>query len=96
MRPEKNTRNWIGLKTIPLEDVKIGVLYIGSASDTSGYTYAHELGIQGMVSNLGLKEDLQFFPFPVSNLRNCSEFHNLVKFILFIEFAVRVTDLRCK
>lgn len=49
--------NPAGLKTIPLEDVKIGVLYIGSASDTSGYTYAHELGIQGMVSNLGLKED---------------------------------------
>ena len=49
--------NPAGLKTIPLEDVKIGVLYIGSASDRSGYTYAHELGIQGMVSNLGLKED---------------------------------------
>lgn len=49
--------NPAGLKTIPLEDVKIGVLYIGSASDTSGYTYAHELGIQGMISNLGLKED---------------------------------------
>lgn len=49
--------NPAGLKTIPLENVKIGVLYIGSASDTSGYTYAHELGIQGMVANLGLKED---------------------------------------
>lgn len=49
--------NPAGLKTIALEDLKIGVLYIGSASDTSGYTYAHELGIQGMISNLGLKDD---------------------------------------
>ncbi len=49
--------NPAGMKAIALEDLKIGVLYIGSASDTSGYTYAHELGIQGMVSNLGLKEN---------------------------------------
>lgn len=49
--------NPAGLKTIALEDLKIGVLYIGSASDTSGYTYAHELGIQGMIANLGLKDD---------------------------------------
>ena len=43
-----------GTKVIPLKDIKIGVLYIGSASETSGYTYTHELGIQGMVNNLGL------------------------------------------
>lgn len=49
--------NPAGLKTIPIEDVKVGVLYIGSAEDTSGYTYAHELGIQGMVSNLGMSDD---------------------------------------
>lgn len=49
--------NPAGLKTIKLEDLKIGVLYIGSASDTSGYTYAHELGIQSMISNLGLNAD---------------------------------------
>ena len=49
--------NPAGLKTIPIEDVKVGVLYIGSAADTSGYTYAHELGIQGMVSNLGMSDD---------------------------------------
>ena len=41
-------------KGMPLKDIKIGVLYIGSASETSGYTYTHELGIQGMVNNLGL------------------------------------------
>ena len=49
--------NPAGLKTIPIEDVKVGILYIGSAADTSGYTYAHELGIQGMVSNLGMSDD---------------------------------------
>ena len=48
--------NPAGLKTIPIEDVKVGVLYIGSAADTSGYTYAHELGIQGMASNLGMSD----------------------------------------
>lgn len=52
--PETNPA---GMPTIALEDLKIGVLYIGSSEDTSGYTYAHELGIQGMVSNLGLKKE---------------------------------------
>lgn len=49
--------NPAGMPTIAVEDLKIGVLYIGSSADTSGYTYAHELGIQGMMANLGLKED---------------------------------------
>ncbi len=49
--------NPAGCKTIAKEDVKVGVLYIGSSADTSGYTYAHELGIQGMASNLGLSDD---------------------------------------
>lgn len=49
--------NPAGCKTIAQEDVKIGVLYIGSEEDTSGYTYAHEIGIQGMISNIGLKEE---------------------------------------
>lgn len=56
-KTEVAATNPAGLKTIALEDLKIGVLYIGSAADTSGYTYAHELGIQGMISNLGLKDD---------------------------------------
>lgn len=43
-----------GTATIAIPDLKVGVLYIGSASEASGYTYAHELGIQGMVANLGL------------------------------------------
>lgn len=48
--------NPAGMPTIALSDLKIGVLYIGSASETSGYTYAHELGIQGMTANLGLSD----------------------------------------
>ena len=52
--PETNAA---GLKTLAKKDIKVGVLYIGSASDTSGYTYAHALGIQGMKSNIGLSED---------------------------------------
>ena len=48
------TLNPAGMPTLAKEDLKIGVLYIGSASDTSGYTYAHEIGIQGMAANIGL------------------------------------------
>ena len=53
---ESPKTNPAGLATIAAEDLKVGVLYIGSASDTSGYTYAHEIGIQGMVANLGLSD----------------------------------------
>lgn len=49
--------NPAGMPTISLEDLKVGVLYIGSASEPSGYTYAHELGIQGMISNLGISDN---------------------------------------
>lgn len=48
--------NKAGMNTISKEELKIGVLYIGSASETSGYTYAHEIGIQGMANNIGLDE----------------------------------------
>ena len=48
--------NKAGMKTISKDELKIGVLYIGSASETSGYTYAHEIGIQGMANNIGLDE----------------------------------------
>lgn len=49
--------NKAGMKTISKDELKIGVLYIGSASETSGYTYAHEIGIQGMANNIGLSEN---------------------------------------
>lgn len=48
--------NPAGMKAIARENLKIGVLYIGGQEDTSGYTYAHEIGIQGMISNLGLSD----------------------------------------
>ena len=48
--------NPAGMKTIAKDKLKIGVLYIGSASATSGYTYAHEIGIQGMANNIGLDD----------------------------------------
>lgn len=49
--------NPAGMPTIAKEDLKIAVLYIGGEEDTSGYTYAHEIGIQGMISNIGLGSD---------------------------------------
>lgn len=48
--------NPAGMPTISKEDLKIGVLYIGGSEDTSGYTYAHEIGIQGMISNIGISD----------------------------------------
>ena len=48
------TETEAGTKVIAAKDIKVGVLYIGSASDTSGYTYAHEQGIKTMANNLGL------------------------------------------
>lgn len=50
-------KNKAGMKTISKDELKIGVLYIGSASETSGYTYAHEIGIQGMANNIGLSDN---------------------------------------
>lgn len=53
----ERTETKAGTKVIAKENLKIGVLYIGSKEDSSGYTYAHELGISTMAGNLGLKED---------------------------------------
>lgn len=49
------TETKAGTKVLKKEELKIGVLYVGSASDSSGYTYAHELGISTMAGNIGLK-----------------------------------------
>lgn len=51
------TETKAGTKIIKKDDLKIGVLYIGSAADTSGYTYAHELGISQMINNIGLNSN---------------------------------------
>lgn len=42
---------------IAKEDIKVGVLYISDPSEGSGYSYTHDLGIQGMQENLGLSSD---------------------------------------
>ena len=39
------------------DEIKIGVIHIGNPADGSGYTYAHDLGIQGMQENIGLSDD---------------------------------------
>ncbi|MGN0485040.1 MAG: BMP family ABC transporter substrate-binding protein, partial [Lachnospiraceae bacterium] len=37
-------------------EIKVGVLYLGDPAEGAGYTYTHELGIEGMQNNLGLEE----------------------------------------
>lgn len=44
-------------KGIPKEDIKIGVLHISDPAEGSGYSYTHDIGIQGMQKNLGLTDD---------------------------------------
>ena len=42
---------------IAKEHIKVGVLYISDPAEGSGYSYTHDLGIQGMQENLGLSSD---------------------------------------
>ena len=42
---------------IPADKIKIGVVHITSKDDTSGYTYAHQKGIEEMAAALGLKSE---------------------------------------
>lgn len=42
---------------IAKEDIKIGILHLTDPAEGSGYTYTHDLGIQGMQNNLGLSSD---------------------------------------
>ena len=39
------------------EDLKVGVIHITDPAEGSGYTYTHDLGIQGMQKNLGLEDE---------------------------------------
>ena len=39
------------------KDLKVGVLLIGSNTDTSGYSYAHAQGVRDAIKNLGMSED---------------------------------------
>ena len=42
---------------IAADEIKVGVVHIGDPADGSGYSYTHDLGIQGMQKNLGLRDD---------------------------------------
>ena len=42
---------------IPKDEIKVGVIHLSDPADGSGYTYTHDLGIQGMQQNLGLSDD---------------------------------------
>ena len=44
------------MPAIAKEDLKIGVIHITDPAEGSGYTYTHDLGIQGMQKNLGLED----------------------------------------
>lgn len=46
--------NTAGIKK---EDIKVGVLHISDPAEGSGYSYTHDIGIQGMQENLGLSDD---------------------------------------
>lgn len=43
-------------KGISAEKIKVGVLYLSDPAEGSGYSYTHDLGIEGMQSNLGLSD----------------------------------------
>lgn len=38
------------------EEIKVGVIHIGNPADGSGYTFAHDTGIKGMQSAVGLSD----------------------------------------
>lgn len=44
------------MPAIAKEDLKIGVVHITDPAEGSGYTYTHDLGIQGMQKTLGLDD----------------------------------------
>ncbi|MGN0435214.1 MAG: BMP family ABC transporter substrate-binding protein, partial [Wujia sp.] len=54
---EKATEAADSGKGIPKEDIKVGVLHISDPAEGSGYSYTHDIGIQGMQENLGLTDE---------------------------------------
>lgn len=42
---------------ISKDEIKVGVLHLTDPAEGSGYTYTHDLGIQGMQQNLGLSDE---------------------------------------
>lgn len=55
---KNDSDNETAKKGVSKENVKVGVLYISNPlEESSGYSYTHDLGIQGMEDNLGLTEN---------------------------------------
>ncbi len=46
----------VAFAPVAKEDIKVGVIHIGDPDAGSGYTYAHDLGIQEMQKELGLDD----------------------------------------
>ena len=44
------------MPAIAKEDIKVGVIHITDPAEGIGYTYTHDLGIQGMQKNIGLDD----------------------------------------
>ena len=53
---EQNTDVTGNRKGISKENIKVGVLHISDPAEGSGYSYTHDIGIQGMQENLGLSD----------------------------------------
>ena len=45
-----------GTSGIAKEKIKVGVIHLSDPEEGSGYTYTHDIGIQGMQQNLGLSD----------------------------------------
>ncbi len=44
-------------EAVPKDEIKVGVVHISNPAEGTGYTYTHDLGIQGMQENLGLSDE---------------------------------------
>lgn len=54
--PNKEGNKDVQTEGVSKDSIKVGVVHIGDPADGSGYSYAHDLGIQEMQKNLGLKD----------------------------------------
>ena len=45
-----------GMSGIAKDKIKVGVIHLSDPAEGSGYTYTHDIGIQGMQQNLGLSD----------------------------------------
>ena len=52
-----NSESTTETEGITAENIKIGVVHLTDPAEGSGYTYTHDLGIQGMQQNLGLSDE---------------------------------------